>query len=63
MPLYEFYCGTCNALFNFFSSHINTRRAVPSKCFLLYPRHILQQGIGQGLIVHQQRDLMVIAQG
>lgn len=24
MPIYEFYCGPCNTLFNFFSSRINT---------------------------------------
>lgn len=29
MPIYEFYCGACNTLFNFFSSRINTS-AVPS---------------------------------
>ncbi|MEN8190498.1 MAG: zinc ribbon domain-containing protein [Thermodesulfobacteriota bacterium] len=24
MPIYEFYCGQCNVLFNFYSSRINT---------------------------------------
>jgi len=26
MPIYEFYCDTCNVVFNFFSSRINTEK-------------------------------------
>jgi putative FmdB family regulatory protein len=26
MPIYEFYCDTCNVIFNFFSSRINTEK-------------------------------------
>lgn len=29
MPIYEFYCGPCNTLFNFFSSRINTSAIPP----------------------------------
>jgi len=29
MPIYEFYCGACNTLFNFFSSRIDTN-SVPA---------------------------------
>lgn len=26
MPIYEFYCDTCNVIFNFFSSRVNTTK-------------------------------------
>jgi putative FmdB family regulatory protein len=26
MPIYEFYCDTCNVIFNFFSSRVNTAK-------------------------------------
>jgi putative FmdB family regulatory protein len=26
MPIYEFYCNTCNVIFNFFSSRVNTAK-------------------------------------
>lgn len=26
MPIYEFYCGDCNVIFNFYSSRINTEK-------------------------------------
>ncbi len=26
MPIYEFYCGDCHTIFNFFSSSVNTRK-------------------------------------
>jgi putative FmdB family regulatory protein len=26
MPIYEFYCGTCNTIYNFFSKTVNTRK-------------------------------------
>jgi putative FmdB family regulatory protein len=26
MPIYEFYCDTCNIIFNFFSSRVNTEK-------------------------------------
>ena len=26
MPIYEFYCGACNTIFNFFSSTVNTEK-------------------------------------
>ena len=26
MPIYEFYCDTCNVIFNFFSSRVNTEK-------------------------------------
>ena len=26
MPVYEFYCNTCNTIFNFFSSRVNTEK-------------------------------------
>lgn len=29
MPLYEFYCGQCHTLFNFFSSRVNTSTVPP----------------------------------
>ena len=29
MPIYEFYCDTCNVIFNFFSSRVNTEK-IPS---------------------------------
>jgi putative FmdB family regulatory protein len=29
MPIYEFYCGDCNTLFNFFSSRVNTGTIPP----------------------------------
>lgn len=29
MPIYEFYCGECNTLFNFFSSRVNTGTVPP----------------------------------
>lgn len=29
MPIYEFYCGECNTLFNFFSSRVNTSTIPP----------------------------------
>lgn len=41
MPIYEFYCGACHTLFNFFSSRINTS-AVPAcpKCRKALARQI-----------------------
>ncbi len=33
MPIYEFYCGPCHTLFNFFSSRVNTSATPPCpKC-------------------------------
>jgi putative FmdB family regulatory protein len=33
MPIYEFYCETCNTIFNFFSKSVNTtKRPVCPKC-------------------------------
>ncbi len=33
MPIYEFYCGDCNTIFNFFSKTVNTtKRPICPKC-------------------------------
>lgn len=41
MPIYEFYCSSCNTLFNFFSSRINTDATPPCpKCQQVLARQI-----------------------
>jgi len=41
MPIYEFYCATCNTVFNFFSSRINTATIPPCpKCGKAMARQI-----------------------
>jgi len=32
MPIYEFYCGDCNTIFNFFSSRVNTDKQPLCPC-------------------------------
>jgi len=41
MPIYEFYCNTCNTIFNFFSSRVNTKK-IPDcpKCNRLLQRQV-----------------------